>query len=232
MTLRRGETLLLTIGIPVLLLVFFSWPHVVTTPTTQPRRLRRPGHPGAVRALHVAGGALDRHGLRAVLRRAAPPARDPARTAPPHRRQGRRRRRHRGPPGRGPDRRRARRSAGIPTAARRAGSRSPRCLLLGSAGCAGIGLALAGRLRAEVNLAASNGLYLVLLLVSGIVVPVTRPCRRSCAGWSSHCPRAPWPRGCTGCSARASRPRARTGLSWALWAVLAPLVAARTFRFD
>jgi len=32
-------------------------------------------------------------------------------------------------------------------------------LVLGSAGCAGIGLALAGRLRAEVNLAASNGLY-------------------------------------------------------------------------
>jgi len=46
-------------------------------------------------------------------------------------------------------------------------------LVLGSAGCAGIGLALAGRLRAEVNLAASNGLYLVLLLLSGIVVPLT-----------------------------------------------------------
>jgi ABC-2 type transport system permease protein len=46
-------------------------------------------------------------------------------------------------------------------------------LILGSAGCAGIGLLLAGRLRAEVNLAASNGLYLVLLLISGIVVPVT-----------------------------------------------------------
>ena len=46
-------------------------------------------------------------------------------------------------------------------------------LVLGSAGCAGIGLLLAGRLRAEVNLAASNGLYLVLLLLSGIVVPVT-----------------------------------------------------------
>ena len=46
-------------------------------------------------------------------------------------------------------------------------------LLLGSVGFAGIGLALAGSLRAEVNLAASNGLYLVLLLLSGIVVPLT-----------------------------------------------------------
>ena len=46
-------------------------------------------------------------------------------------------------------------------------------LIAGSAGCAGIGLLLAGRLRAEVNLAASNGLYLLLLMLSGIVVPLT-----------------------------------------------------------
>src|ERR1019366_5443766 len=46
-------------------------------------------------------------------------------------------------------------------------------LVLGSVGLAGLGLALAGWLRAEVNLAATNGLYLVLLLLSGIVVPLT-----------------------------------------------------------
>ena len=34
MTLRRGETLLLTVGIPVLLLVFFSSTEVTSTPTT------------------------------------------------------------------------------------------------------------------------------------------------------------------------------------------------------
>jgi len=34
MTLRRGETLLLTVGIPILLLVFFSLTKVVSTPTT------------------------------------------------------------------------------------------------------------------------------------------------------------------------------------------------------
>src|SRR3984885_10166269 len=32
MTLRRGETLLLTVGIPVLFLLFFSTVHVVSTP--------------------------------------------------------------------------------------------------------------------------------------------------------------------------------------------------------
>ena len=38
----------------------------------------------------------------------------------------------------------------------------------------GIGLLLAGMLRAEVNLAAANGLYLVLLLLGGMVVPLAK----------------------------------------------------------
>ncbi|NBR76156.1 MAG: hypothetical protein EBT73_02185 [Actinobacteria bacterium] len=42
---------------------------------------------------------------------------------------------------------------------------------LGTLGFAGIGLSLAGRLRAEVNLAAQNGLYLVLLALGGVLVP-------------------------------------------------------------
>ena len=44
-------------------------------------------------------------------------------------------------------------------------------VVLGTTCFAGIGLTLAGRLRAEVNLAAQNGLYLVLLLLGGIIVP-------------------------------------------------------------
>jgi ABC-2 type transport system permease protein len=43
-------------------------------------------------------------------------------------------------------------------------------LILGTACFAGIGLTLAGRLRAEVNLAAQNGLYLVFLMLGGIFV--------------------------------------------------------------
>lgn len=43
-------------------------------------------------------------------------------------------------------------------------------VLFGTAAFAGIGLLLAGTLRAEVNLAAQNGLYLVMLLVGGIVI--------------------------------------------------------------
>ncbi len=44
-------------------------------------------------------------------------------------------------------------------------------LVLGTSCFAGLGLTMAGRLRAEVNLAAQNGLYLVLLLLGGILVP-------------------------------------------------------------
>ena len=45
-------------------------------------------------------------------------------------------------------------------------------IALGTLAFSGIGLSLAGRLRGEVNLAAQNALYLVLLLVGGIVFPL------------------------------------------------------------
>lgn len=43
-------------------------------------------------------------------------------------------------------------------------------VLIGTCAFAGLGLLLAGRLRAEVNLAAQNALYLVMLLIGGIVI--------------------------------------------------------------
>ena len=43
--------------------------------------------------------------------------------------------------------------------------------MLGTIAFAGIGLTMAGRLRGEINLAAQNGLYLVLLLLGGMVIP-------------------------------------------------------------
>src|SRR5699024_8791407 len=44
--------------------------------------------------------------------------------------------------------------------------------LLGTAACCGLGLAMAGRLPALATLALSNGLFLLLLLCSGIVFPL------------------------------------------------------------
>ena len=45
-------------------------------------------------------------------------------------------------------------------------------IALGTLAFAGVGLSLAGRMRGEINLAAQNALYLVLLLIGGIVFPL------------------------------------------------------------
>jgi ABC-2 type transport system permease protein len=47
-------------------------------------------------------------------------------------------------------------------------------LALGSAAFAGLGLLMAGALRAEATLAVANGLYLLFLLVGGFVFPLER----------------------------------------------------------
>jgi len=46
-------------------------------------------------------------------------------------------------------------------------------LVLGTAAMSGIGLLMAGTLRAEATLAVANGLYIVLLMLGGIIVPVS-----------------------------------------------------------
>jgi ABC-2 type transport system permease protein len=45
-------------------------------------------------------------------------------------------------------------------------------LVLGTLVFAGLGLLMAGRLRAEATLASANGLFLVFLLLGGIVIPI------------------------------------------------------------
>ena len=104
-------------------------------------------------------------------------------------------------------------------------------VLLGSAAFAGIGLLMAGTLRAEVNLAAANGLYLVLLLLGGMIVPLSKlP-----SGLSSFAKLLP-------AAALSSALHATLGSggsvpveSWvvlAVWALAAPVAAALTFRWE
>src|SRR5207302_2214514 len=47
-------------------------------------------------------------------------------------------------------------------------------MFLATVAFAGLGLLMAGTLRGEVVLAAANGLYLVLLLLGGMVVPIRK----------------------------------------------------------
>ena len=104
-------------------------------------------------------------------------------------------------------------------------------VLLGTAAFTGIGLTLAGTLRGEINLAAQNGLYLVLLLLGGMVIPMSSlpaPLRSVAELLPS--------------SALADVVRDaltdagnQPGASWvvlAVWAVAGPVVASRTFRWS
>jgi ABC-2 type transport system permease protein len=230
MTLRRGETLLLTIGIPVLLLVFFSLAHVTSTPTSHRVDFIAPG----ILALCVLSTSLVALSIATGFERSY----------------GVLRRLHVTPLG-------ARRLIGAKIAgvlateaiqvltlglvALALGWRphggvasalgSAAVLVLGSAGCAGIGLALAGRLRAEVNLAASNGLYLVLLLFSGIVIPATS-LPAAVQRVATALPPGAMAEGLHRLLSLGTGPTGGDWVTLGLWAVLAPLFAARTFRFD
>lgn len=104
-------------------------------------------------------------------------------------------------------------------------------VLLGTVACSGLGLVLAGSLKALVVLAAANGLYLVLLLLSGMVIPLDElpgPVQAISKGLPSTA------------LADAVRGTVTDGLAvpgraWivlVVWAVAAPLAATRLFRWE
>lgn len=113
-------------------------------------------------------------------------------------------------------------------------------MLLGTAAFAGVGLVLAGRLRAEVNLAAQNGLYLLLLAVGGVMVP-TSELPNALAAVAQLLPSG----ALTNVLEATINGRSVAGDWWfglsastgawvmlGVWAVAAPLAAGRLFRFD
>ena len=103
-------------------------------------------------------------------------------------------------------------------------------LALGTVAFAGLGLLMAGTLRAEVTLAAANGLYLVLLLLGGFVLPISE-----LPGWLQGIARA-LPSGALSdlvhASIGAGPDRPEAWLVLGAWAVAAPLAAALTFRWE
>jgi ABC-2 type transport system permease protein len=227
----RAETLLLTVGIPVVFLLFFSSVHVVSTPHSTPVDFFVPG----ILALAVMSTAMVSLGIATgfergygVLKRlGATPLGRPrllgAKIATivvvellqaavlvavgfglgwnPD------------PHGSG--------SAGAAVVA----------VLLATAAFGGIGLFMAGVLKAEVNLAAANGLYLVLLLLGGMVVPIAKlP-----GGVASVAKLLPAEALSAALHATLGSGSAVPTLSWvvlAVWAVAAPAAAALSFRWE
>lgn len=100
---------------------------------------------------------------------------------------------------------------------------------LGTLSFAGIGLSLAGRLRAEVNLAAQNALYLALLALGGVLVPLDEM-PDTLAGVARYLPSGALAEVLHG--AMGANSDAQAWWVLVLWALIAPLAATRLFRFD
>ena len=104
-------------------------------------------------------------------------------------------------------------------------------VITGTIAFGGVGLFIAGRLRAEINLAAQNGLYLVLLLLGGMVIPFDE-LPESLAAVAKYLP--------SGALADVLRDALvggadRPGTSWIVlgaWAVFAPALTVLTFRWE
>ncbi len=229
MTLRRGETLLLTLGIPLLLLVFFSEVKITSSQGSHPVDLVTPG----ILALAVMSTSMVSLGIATGFERGYGVLKRLGAT----------------PLGRG--RLLAAKVLSVivievlqaivivgvgfalgwnPTGGLLGALEVVLACLLGSIAFGGIGLAMAGRLRAEVNLAAANGLYLVLLLLGGMVVELSvlptgiRAVAEvlPAAALSSALHDAVGPSaGYSGC-----------WVVLCVWAVLTPLLALGTFRFE
>ena len=104
-------------------------------------------------------------------------------------------------------------------------------VLLGTLAFAGIGLTLAGTLRGEVNLAAQNGLYLLLLLLGGMVIPfdelpdpVATVAKCLPSGALADVMREALVNG-------GNRP-ATSWLVLGIWALVTPVLTALTFRWE
>jgi ABC-2 type transport system permease protein len=104
-------------------------------------------------------------------------------------------------------------------------------LLVGTVAFAGIGMLLAGTLRAEANLAVANGLFLVLLFLGGMAYPLSKlPDALEAVAKAL-------PAAALSETVRAALTPGRsfpTGelVVLLIWAIAAPLAAARWFRWE
>ncbi len=228
LTLSNGEQLLLTLGIPVLLLVFFSKVDVLPTGVGRPVYFLAPG----ILALAVMSTAMVSLGIGTGFERHYKVLKRLGAT----------------PLGRG--RLLAAKTAAVVLVellqfailipiAYWLGWRpqdpnwllAAAAILLGTIAFAGIGLALAGSLRGEINLAAQNGLYLVMLLLGGMVISwIKLP---SALRAIAHL----LPSGALSDVLRDALVNGgvRPSASWVIlvaWAVCAPVIAASVFRWE
>lgn len=103
-------------------------------------------------------------------------------------------------------------------------------MLLATVAFAGLGMLMAGTLPALTTLAAANGLYLVLLLLSGMLIPLAE-LPSGIAGSARALPSGALADALHASLGGGSVP-GRAWLVLAAWAVAAPVVAAARFRWE
>ncbi|CAN5838008.1 ABC transporter permease [soil metagenome] len=230
LTLRRGESVLVTLGIPVGLLVFFSLVDVLPTgaaPGDDPVDFLAPGvlalavMSTAMVSLGIATGFERQYGV--LKRLGATPLGRPRLLA-------------------------AKTGSVLAVEVLQVSVLVPVALalgwspaggwgvaaaglLLGTVAFAGLGLLLAGTLRAEVTLAAANGLYLALLLLGGMVIPLSE-LPAGLRAVAEVLPAAALSDVVAGALTDRVAIPARAWLVLVAWAVAAPVVAAWQFRWE
>ncbi|HEX5588070.1 MAG TPA: ABC transporter permease [Acidimicrobiia bacterium] len=104
-------------------------------------------------------------------------------------------------------------------------------ILLGTIAFAGIGMLLAGTLRAEANLAVANGLFLVLLFLGGMAYPLAR-LPDALEDFARLLPAAALSETLRGVLDAHVSFDGGALVVLIVWAIAAPLAAARWFRWD
>jgi ABC-2 type transport system permease protein len=104
-------------------------------------------------------------------------------------------------------------------------------ILLASVGFSALGFLIAGRLSGEATLATANGIYLVLLLVGGMIVPLSEM-PAAIRMVAELLPPAALADALAGTLSDVSWDRTRDWIVLGVWALAAPVIAAITFRWD
>jgi ABC-2 type transport system permease protein len=104
-------------------------------------------------------------------------------------------------------------------------------MVLGTVAFGGIGLALAGTLKPLVNLAVVNSLFVVLLLLGGMLIPLSK-LPNWLADLSKLLPAAALSQALHGSLGHGTPVTARDWLVLPVWAVGAPVAAGLTFRWE
>ena len=104
-------------------------------------------------------------------------------------------------------------------------------LIAGTLAFAGIGLLMAGTLRAEINLAAQNGLYLLLLLLGGVIFPLDE-LPEPLQNVGKMLPSGALADVLRGAITDTAAYGQSSWIVLACWALLAPLTAAKFFRWS